>query len=194
MNYMQAEFLEEFPTEVDTEVTEIPHYKPESYSSKELAAKFGVTDRTVRNWITELRNEVFYWCPTRLVAGERYSQFCFEQLQRYNEEVRLGKKDFAQFKQEILIEFGQISNHRNVVAIALSKDNREYLATQKVTETKTIVNQSQNKFNSLRQLMRTNLQRQARKDAAEDAGIYVQTYTETLADAMSGVENISSEK
>lgn len=195
MDYVQAEVSRKFPAEECAEVSEIPHPQSEfKYTSKELAQEFGVTDRTVRNWITDLRNEIFYWCPNRLIVGDKYSQFCFDELQEYNHQVRLGKKDFAQYKQEKLVEHGQITNHNNVVAVTLVKDNREFLATQLISETKTTVNQSQNKFSSLRHLMRTNLQRQARKDAAEDARIYAETYTDTLTNAMNGIENISSEK
>ncbi|MUH00822.1 hypothetical protein F7734_54560 [Scytonema sp. UIC 10036] len=135
---LEAEIMPELPPEVGAEEAEISATSLTSYSSSELAQHFQTTDRTIRNWLKRVR-EIFYWCPDRLTAGTRYSQFCFDQLQTYKLTVVDGGKPYQAYRDEIWASLAPNKQTHSGSAIVLSAHRDNTLADRKLTQSSEIL-------------------------------------------------------
>ncbi|MUG98739.1 hypothetical protein F7734_43190 [Scytonema sp. UIC 10036] len=135
---IQAEIIPELPPEVVTESAEISATSLITYSSSELAQHFQTSDRTIRNWLKRVR-EIFYWCPDKLTAGTRYSQFCFDQLQAYKSTVVDGGKPYQNYRDEIWTIQAPAKQVNSGSAIVLSAHRDNTLADRKLTQSAEIL-------------------------------------------------------
>lgn len=139
MKPIEAEMIPELPPEVVMESAEISAtHDGKSYSSLELSQYFCTSDRTIRNWLKRLR-EIFYWCPDQLIAGTRYSQFCFDQLRAYKVAVVDGGKPYQTYRDEIWASSAPTKQTNSGSAIVLSAHRDNILAERKLTQSSEIL-------------------------------------------------------
>lgn len=186
--------MQRFETFIDVETEVIEEYRSEflpetkeSYTSKDISALLGCTDRTVRNYIKKVR-EVYYWL-TLTTAGSRYTNQCLELIKDLKVATDKGTS-FAAYKKAVWTDRDSETSHQT--SLATIPDTRLITAETVKLQTTSTIQHEQNRFNNVRAMVRAQLAAQAKLDASQDAQIYASTYMKELNNSLESHQNLGS--
>lgn len=178
--------------DVDTEVLEeyrsefLPEIK-EAYTSKDISALLGCTDRTVRNYLKKVK-EVYYWLNLT-TSDSRYTNECLDLIKDLKQATDKGVS-FADYKKAIWSSRDSETNHQSLLTVI--PDTRLITAETVRLQTNSTIQHEQNRFNNVRAMVRQQLAAQAKLDASQDAQIYASTYMKELNDSLESHQNLGS--
>ncbi|PHM09464.1 helix-turn-helix transcriptional regulator [Nostoc sp. 'Peltigera malacea cyanobiont' DB3992] len=177
---VDTELLEEYRSEF------LPETK-ESYTSKEISALLGCTDRTVRNYIKKVK-EVYYW-HSLTTSDSRYTAQCLELIKNLKQAIDKGVS-YEDYKKSVWSTRDSETNHQS--SLAIIPDTRLITADTVKLQTNSTIQHEQNRFNNVRAMVRQQLAAQAKLDASQDAQIYASTYMKELNNSLESHQNLGS--
>jgi len=186
--------MQQFETVIDVDTEVVKEYRSEflpetkeAYTSKEISALLGCTDRTVRNYIKKVK-EVYYW-HSLTTSDNRYTVQCLDLIKDLNLAIDKGVS-FADYKKSVWSDRDSENNQQS--SLAIIPDTRLITAETVKLQTNSTIQHEQNRFNNVRAMVRQQLAAQAKLDASQDAQIYASTYMKELNNSLESHQNLGS--